>query len=155
MIFVTVGTCGQGFERLIKEMDIIAGKIEEEVIMQIGSSSYIPKNGKFFTYTNSDDEFADYIHKARLIVTHGGAGSILDALKAEKPVIIVPRLERYNEIIDDHQLELASELKDSRADVVLNINELERVIYSYNSCEYKYESNNKNLVHFLKRILSE
>ena len=42
MIFVTVGMHTAGFERLVKKMDEIAGKIDEEVIMQIGGTS-IPR----------------------------------------------------------------------------------------------------------------
>ena len=50
MIFVTTGTHSQGFDRLIQKMDEIAGKINEEVIMQIGSAKYKPKNAKFFNF---------------------------------------------------------------------------------------------------------
>ena len=50
MIFVTDGTHYQGFDRLITKMDEVAGKIDDEVAIQIGSSKYHPKNAKWFTF---------------------------------------------------------------------------------------------------------
>ena len=76
MIFVTVGTHNQGFERLIKKMDEIAGRIDEEIIMQIGYTNYKPKNTKFFEFLGFHDLIEMY-QKADIIITHGGAGSLL------------------------------------------------------------------------------
>ncbi|MDI6655433.1 MAG: beta-1,4-galactosyltransferase, partial [Candidatus Hydrothermarchaeota archaeon] len=44
MIFVTVGTHNQSFERLVKKADEIAGKIGEKVVIQTGHTKYKPKN---------------------------------------------------------------------------------------------------------------
>lgn len=107
MIFVTVGSHYQGFDRLIKKMDEIAGKIDEKVIMQIGHTEYKPANAEYFDFVDDFQEIERLNREARVVVSHAGAGSILTALKLGSPVIVVPRLKKYDEHMDDHQLEIA------------------------------------------------
>ena len=109
MIFVTVGMHSAGFERLIKKMDEIAGKISEEVIIQKGHTRYEPKEAKFFDFV-AEKELKQLCHEARIVVTHG-AMSMIDALQQGCMVIAVPRLKDYGEIIDDHQLFLVQALE--------------------------------------------
>ena len=125
MIFVTVGTHYHGFERLIKKIDKIAGNTDEEMIAQIGSTTYIPKNMKYFKLLE-EKKLLELIKKARIIVAHAGAGTLLNVLHFGKPMILVPRLKKFNEAIDDHQLELAEMLKNKgKAVVVHDIENLE------------------------------
>ena len=127
MIFVTVGLM-YGFDRLIKEMDEIAGKIGEEVIMQIGETAYEPKNAKYFKFL-SREEIDRIYDDARVVVCHAGVGSILTTLEHSKPVIAVPRRREYREVVDDHQLEIARELeKEGRIMVVYDVGDLERML---------------------------
>jgi UDP-N-acetylglucosamine transferase subunit ALG13 len=107
-IFVTVGTAP--FPRLIKSMDQIAKILEDKVIMQIGKTSYQPKNTEYFDFKDYD-KIRQLNKDAKMIITHAGVGSILTALDYGKPLIIVPRLKKYREINDDHQLEIAHLLK--------------------------------------------
>ena len=131
MIFVTTGTHSQGFDRLIQKMDEIAGKINEEVIMQIGSAKYKPKNAKFFNFINDFEKIKELNKKARVVVCHGGAGTIITALEEDKPVIAVPRLKKFNEHINDHQLELVNALSDcGRIFAVYDIELLEKALNS-------------------------
>lgn len=111
MILVTVGTNPFSFDRLLETMDelIEKKKIKEKVIMQIGYSSYKPKKAEWFKLANYTD-MENLNKKARIVITHGGAGSILIALKFEKPVIAVPRLKKFNEHTDDHQIDLVKNL---------------------------------------------
>lgn len=114
-----------GFERLVGKMDEIAGRIDEEVIMQIGETKYYPKHAKYFDFT-TEQGIKELCKKARVVVTHGGVGMILDALHEGVAVVVVPRLKKYGEVIDDHQLYLAQELeKDDKITVVYNIDEIE------------------------------
>ena len=124
MILVTVGTHTQGFPRLVRAMDEIAGRIEEEVVMQIGATSYIPQNAQHFDFTSQEE--MDRLHlEARAIVTHAGAGSIITGLKWGKPLIVMPRLEKYGEHMDDHQLELAEALsREGKVMAVYGVEEL-------------------------------
>ncbi|QDA30614.1 beta-1,4-galactosyltransferase [Thermococcus indicus] len=114
MIFVTVGNSNIGFERLIKAMDALAPKLPYEVIMQIGSSSYIPQNCEWFRYA-SYEAMMEYFKKADVIITHAGAGTILDILLLGKTPIVAPRLRKFKEHIDDHQLEIYKSLGTARA----------------------------------------
>jgi len=135
-------------------MDQIAGKIDEEVIIQIGISKYQPKNAKFFNYIEKDKDFLQYLKAARLVITHGGAGTILDLLKINKPIIIVPRLRDYNEHSDNQQLELATQLrKTGRAPCVLDVNKLEQMIFDNEKFLDNFNERNISLENFLKKYL--
>lgn len=81
------------------------GFIKEEVFAQTGSSTYIPRN---YNYTKFLDpkEFNRYIESCRLVISHGGTGSIICALTKGKNVIGVTRLSKYKEHIDDHQKQI-------------------------------------------------
>lgn len=73
MIFVTVGTHEQQFNRLIMEMDQLKanGKIDDEVFIQTGYSDYEPKHCQWTKFV-SFDEMTNYIEKSRIVITHGG-----------------------------------------------------------------------------------
>jgi len=133
MIFVTVGTHTQGFERLVKGMDEVAARLDEEIVMQIGNTKYEPKNATFFRFETTD-RIEELHRKARAIVTHAGAGSIINALNFGKPVIVVPRMKGLGEHIDDHQLELARKLEEEgKITAVYEIEGLDDAISSLGS----------------------
>jgi beta-1,4-N-acetylglucosaminyltransferase len=141
MIFVTVGLM-VGFERLIKKMDDIAGEIDDKIVMQIGYTEYLPKNAEYFRFKDDFKEIQKLYLNARLIVSHAGVGSIMDALEFNKPIIIVPRRQMYGEHIDDHQLDIAKELeKDERIKIIYNIEELNDVFINF---DYVYKNKNIN-----------
>jgi UDP-N-acetylglucosamine transferase subunit ALG13 len=50
------------------------------------------------------------MRQSRVVVTHGGVGSMLDAIKASRPVIVIPRMAIPSEVVNDHQVELATAL---------------------------------------------
>ena len=109
MIFVTVGQHPEGFDRLVRAADAMAPFIEEPVVIQRGGTRYTPGFTRYFDFV-AEAQVQEWLSQARIVVSHGGAGSILNALQARKPLIIVPRLKRFGEAIDDHQLELAETL---------------------------------------------
>ncbi len=130
MIFVTLGSAVKGIEftRLINKMDEIAGKIDKEVIMQIGTVPYEPQNAKYFRYASYQENLS-YFQKALLVVGHGGTGTILNALKFQIPIIVVPRRHHYGEHVDDHQVELAQRLVgNDLIKVVYDIEDLESAV---------------------------
>lgn len=155
MILVTVGTHVLGFERLVKKMDEIASRIDEEVLIQIGHTSYIPKHAKYFNFKNYKD-MEQLIKEARIVITHGGAGTILIGLAYGKPVISVPRLKEYNEVFVDHQLDLVYTLANQKR--IIAVYNLELLEKSLNIDSKKlYISNGKNgqqLINFLKRYIN-
>ena len=127
MIFVTIGMHTAGFERLIRKMDELAGTTNEEVVMQIGYTKYTPKTAKYFQFT-TEDELKELSLKARVVVTHG-AMTIVDALEQGTPVVAVPRLQKYREHINDHQLYFVQELeKDGKVIAVYNVDKLEEAL---------------------------
>lgn len=154
MIFVTVGTHYLGFERLIKKMDQITSRIDEEVIAQIGSTKYIPKNMTYFTFIEDENEILELYKKARIIVSHAGAGSILTILKYNKSLIVVPRLKKFNEHIDNHQLELTETLKkEKKFEVIYDVKNLEVALKKTVTSNCKINKKEKKLVNFLKKII--
>lgn len=103
MIFITLGSQKFQFNRLLKAIDklIEQGKIKEEVFAQIGYSDYQPINYNYKQFLDRD-EFASMEGRADIVITHGGTGAIIGAVKKGKKVIAVPRLAKYGEHVDDH-----------------------------------------------------
>lgn len=111
MIFITLGSQKFQFNRLLKALDDLVeeGAIQEEVFAQIGYSDYKPRNYEFKEFLDRD-EFAEMEGKAEIVITHGGTGAIIGAVKKVK-VIAVPRLAKYGEHVDDHQLQLIEQFE--------------------------------------------
>lgn len=130
LIFLTVGTHKDPFDRLIKKVDELAGAgaIKDKIVMQIGNSTYEPKNCEFYKFVGSD-KFEELYKSADIIICHAGAGSIINALKNKKHLVIVPRLKKFHEHTDDHQLDLAEAMeKDGKAVCVRDVEQLPEAI---------------------------
>ena len=105
MIFVTVGSTD--FDTLVRQMDAIATQLGEEITMQIGSGQYEPLNATtFFRYAPTLDP---YMEEADLVVSHGGLGTVMEALRMGKRLVAVSNPDRY----DSHQDDLLSHLSDA------------------------------------------
>ena len=135
MIFVTVGTHEQQFDRLIEKVDelVLNGTIEEEVIIQSGFSTYNTKKcitKKLIPYS----EMMKNIEKARIIITHGGPATFVIPLQMGKIPIVVPRQKKFNEHVNDHQLEFAKMVSERQGNIIVieDIKELEQAINKYN-----------------------
>lgn len=107
MIFVTVGSQKFPFDRLLKRVDEMARDriISEEVFMQTGASGYVPGSCRHQAFYERET-FAGLMESCDVLITHGGAGTMVDAVRRGKKTVVVPRLARYGEHVDDHQLEL-------------------------------------------------
>lgn len=156
MIFVTVGSQKFQFDRLLKEVDkLIEDKIiNEDVIAQIGYSTYIPKNYKYFKFIDQD-EFKKYISKCDMVITHAGTGAIVGALKQGKKVVAVPRLAKYGEHVDDHQIQLLDEFKELNfIEPAYDVKDLEKAIEKCRKSEYNtYVSNTKNVIEDIEKFI--
>ena len=102
MIFVTVGTTD--FDALAARMDELTPGLNEEVIIQIGRGTYQPRHAQSFRFAPSLDR---YYHQARLVVSHGGLGTLMEVLRLGKPIIGASNPDRF----DLHQEDLLSELE--------------------------------------------
>ncbi|MBR3509200.1 MAG: multidrug MFS transporter [Lachnospiraceae bacterium] len=134
MIFVTVGTHEQQFNRLVKYMDIWAREHDEEVIIQTGYSTYEPKYCKWckmFPYNT----ILEIIEKARIVITHGGPSSFIIPLQMNKIPIVVPRQNKYGEHVNDHQVSFINEIIKRSGNIigVENISDLEEIILDYDN----------------------
>lgn len=107
MLFVTVGSQKFPFDRLLARVDQLAGEgvITGEVFMQTGVSGYMPQHCRYQSFCHRD-QFAALMDRCEILITHGGAGTMVDAIRRGRKVVAVPRLARYGEHVDDHQLEL-------------------------------------------------
>lgn len=128
-IFISVGTHSQQFDRLLAEADRIAEKRKELAFFaQIGNSRYQPKNFGFVKFLEEKDYAQNFLVND-IIISHGGAGTIINALTYSRPLIIVPRLKKYGEHTDDHQLDLAKAMEEKgKCIAVLDIKDLNEAI---------------------------
>ncbi len=156
MIFVTVGSQKFKFNRLLEEIDKLIERkvIDEEVFAQIGASDYEPKNYKY-KYFITQDEFKEKMFKADLIITHAGTGTIITALKNNKKVIAIPRLAKYGEHVDNHQIQIIDEFKNlNLIEPVYEIKDLENAIKKVNIKKYdKYISNTETILNDIKKFI--
>ena len=108
MIFVTLGTQKFQLNRLLRQIDIMIenGEIKEPVIAQVGNSDYSPRHYKYQPFFDKD-EMGRLMRESSLVITHGGVGSIIQAMQCKTPIIVFPRLAKYREHVDDHQLDIA------------------------------------------------
>lgn len=149
MIFVILGTQDKTFPRLLKEIDnqIEKGNIKDEVIVQAGSTKYKSKNMKIFDFISMKD-FNQYIKNSNLIITHGGVGSILNSIKNKKKVIAVPRLAKYKEHENDHQIQIIKQfIKEGYILGCNKVSDLENELKKVDSFKpKKYIGSNKLMI---------
>lgn len=119
MIFVTVGTHEQPFNRLVKAIDELKrdGIITEDVIIQTGFSTYEPAYcqwSKLIPYRQMVQNVAD----ARIVITHGGPASFIMPLQIGKTPIVVPRQKQFDEHVNDHQVEFARQVAQRMGTII-------------------------------------
>ena len=128
MIFVTVGTHEQQFDRLIRKIDELrgSGEINEEVLVQTGYATYVPKYcvfKNFFEYS----EMIEEVKKAHIVITHGGPSSFIMPLQVKKIPIVVPRMKKYNEHVNDHQVTFCEQVSKRMGNIIL-IEDIEKLL---------------------------
>lgn len=147
MIFVTVGTHEQAFNRLIKKVDelVAEGTINEPVVMQTGFSTYVPKHCEWHKML-SYDEMKQYIDEARIVITHGGPASFIEVLQAGKIPVVVPRLAEFGEHVNDHQEEFAQVVNKRYGNIIVieNVSKLARTLIDYETITRDMDSSTLN-----------
>lgn len=150
MIFVTVGTHEQQFNRLIKEVDRLKGEglIQDDIFIQTGFSDYEPVHCKWKKLI-SYDEMNRYMDEANIIITHGGPATFMGVIFKGKRPIVVPRQEKFGEHVNDHQMEFCNKVKWKYPIIV--INDIEKLVTNLRNdkSEIKINSNNKE---FCRRL---
>jgi len=159
MILVTLGTQDKKFNRLLEKIDelIDNGKIEDEVVVQAGfTKDYKSDNMKIFELI-SKEEFDNLIKKCDILITHGGVGAILTGLKYNKKVIAVPRLKKYKEHVNDHQIQIVSNFHDEGYIIgACCVSDLEDAINKIKDFKpRKYQSNKNNMLKLVKELIDK
>lgn len=159
LIFITLGSQKFQFNRLLQEVDRLVGEkvIKDEVFAQIGYSDYIPQNYRYKEFLDRE-EFQNIIDKCDIVITHGGTGAIVGSIKKRKKVIAVPRLSKYGEHVDDHQVQIVSQFK--KMNMILSVNSISEIkdrldeIKDKEFREYKSNTNKiiESLDNFIKNI---
>lgn len=158
MIFITLGSQKFQFNRLLKAVDelIAAGKIKDEVFAQIGYSDYKPTNYKYEQFLDRE-KFSQVMDKAEIVITHGGTGAIIGAVKKGKKVIAVPRLAKYGEHVDNHQLQLVGQFKELKLICeCLDCAKIEEAIQTVKSTTYnQYKSNTQVIIDDITKFIED
>ena len=159
MIFVAVGQQKFKFNRLINKIDelIESGVISEDVFVQYGYSDAprVAKGQQFL----ATQEMSEKIKQADLIIMHAGSGMIVESQKQAKRIIVVPRLQAYDEHVDNHQFEIADYFEKSGALIVdrdPELKDLPELIDKAMNMEVKpFKFSNERLVNRLRKIIME
>jgi len=156
MIFVTLGSQKFQFDRLLKKLDelIEAGVIKEKVVAQIGASTYLPQHFEYVRFMDRE-QFAATTEECDIVVTHGGTGVIIGAVKKGKKVIAVPRLAKYGEHVDDHQLELLKQFDELQLiSACYDLDDFEKMYKELETKQFRaYVSNTHTIIASLEEYL--
>lgn len=157
MILVTLGTQDKSFERLLRALDQLIEKkvIQEEVVVQAGYTNYESKNMKIFSYLPKE-ELEKLIEQCDLFITHAGVGSIMDGLKKKKKIIAIPRLAKYQEHTNDHQLQIAEEFeKEGYLLSVVDMKDLKKVLTKVKHFKPKeYHEGNQKMLDLIETYIA-
>lgn len=162
MIFVTVGTHEQQFNRLIKKIDELKeqGIIREPVFIQSGYSTYEPECcqwEKLLPYKEMEEK----IRTAHIVITHGGPSSFISVLQAGKIPVVVPRKAEFGEHVNDHQVDFTKKVYERQKNIILveDVEKLEEIITDYDRIVSKMpkemKSNNLEFNRKLGKIVDE
>ncbi len=156
MILVLLGTQNNDFTRLLKEVqkNIDNGMIQEEVIVQAGSTKFESKDMKMFSLIPTD-ELLKLQEQARIIITHGGVGSIISSIKMGKKVIAIPRLAKYGEHVNDHQIQIVESFaSNGLIKGVFNIEELGKTLEKIEEFSPTvFKSNTENMIKIIENFI--
>ncbi|HFI0045695.1 TPA: glycosyltransferase [Streptococcus suis] len=158
MIFVTVGTHEQPFNRLIKEVHrlVETGVIKDDVFIQTGYSTYEPQFCKWSSLI-SFDKMNELMETSDIIITHGGPATFMSAIANGKKPIVVPRQEKYDEHVNDHQVDFAQQVKEkyNSIEVVTEISKLRNYLNQDLKIDGNESSNNNSFCTELRAIVKD
>jgi len=147
MILVLCGTQKQDFSRMIKEVEKLS--TFEKIIVQAGHTIYQSKTMEIFDFVTKD-ELTRLYKQSDMVITHAGAGSMVQGIKEKRKMIVFPRRSKYGEHVNDHQVELATKFADLDYLEIYkegdNIEELYNKVKDINFQEWNLKSNVVNLI---------
>lgn len=153
MIFITLGSQKFQFNRLLKAVDDL--EVDEKIFAQTGYSDYKPHKYDYKSFLDRD-EFSDVMDKSDIVITHGGTGAIINAVKKKKKVIAVPRLAEYGEHVDNHQIQIVEQFKELNLIYACEDMDLNRALEVVKTTEYnQYISNTNKIIKSLEEFIEQ
>lgn len=162
MIFVTVGTHEQPFDRLIQCIDnlVASGVIQEDVFIQTGYSTYEPKHCKHKSLIPFS-EMTQAVQEARIVIAHGGPASFLLPLQYGKIPVVVPRQAEHREHVNNHQVTFVRAIEE-RVGNIIPVYEIERlgeILQNYDdivtTIPFQSMSHNETFNAGLKKVIDD
>ena len=157
MILVVLGTQDKEFTRLLEAVDsaIKRGIIEERVVVQAGQTHYSSENMEIFDLLSAP-QFEKLMDEADVVITHGGVGSILTAIKKGKKIIAAARLSKYKEHHNDHQKQVIGEfVKQGYLIELKDFYKIDKALERVKKFKpKKFVSNNKNFICKLEEYIN-
>ncbi len=158
MILVNLGTHNLNFDRLLYVLEsLIKGKIIlEEVVVITGykkfKSEYMNVVGLL-----PQEEYEKIMKKSNLVISHGGVGSLLSAIKLNKKIIGVARLAEHKEAINNHQIEILEKFEEMGYLLYLkDIKDIKELILNTKSIKTKkFVSNTKDFNRKLNEYIKD
>jgi len=156
MILVTLGTQDKSFVRLLNaiQKQIDNGNIKDRVVVQAGYTAFESKEMEIFDYMLKDD-FEKFMATCDLLITHGGVGSIMTGINAEKKIIAAARLKEFGEHTNDHQIQIVERF--NRDGYVIALNDFDKLDEALEKAKKlkvkKYKSNTNNLIKYLESYI--
>ena len=158
MILVLLGTQDRQFDRLINEVVKLKKKgfIKDKIIIQKGVSVFNDPKIESFDFAPKE-KIDELIEEAKIVITHAGVGTITECLNKDKKVIVVPRLKKYAEHTNDHQLQITKEFAEKNYIIpVYDTSKLKNAISKAKDfVPEKYESNTNNFIEMIKSFIEE
>jgi UDP-N-acetylglucosamine transferase subunit ALG13 len=149
MVLITLGSQKFQFNRLLIAIDDLIQNniITVPVFAQIGYSGYQPnyfEHAQFLART----EFVKKANESKVVITHGGTGAIITAIKNNCKVIAVPRMVHFGEHVDDHQVQIVEQFDEMGIiKPCYQLSDLGEIYTKLDSQTFKtYKSNSKDII---------
>ena len=153
LILILLGTQDNSFHRLLEEVQKLINKnvITEKVIVQAGRTKYESKDMEIYSLM-PEEKLAELMKKSDLVITHGGVGSIVMALKMGKKVIAVPRLSEFGEHINDHQIQIIDSFNSQEFLIgITELKDLEEALKRFKP--KKFESKTEHMINLIEDFI--
>lgn len=156
MIFITLGTQRFPFNRIVDQLKDLRKTFKGDIVIQNGYTK-CELSGVLSQSFMDSELFINYIKEADIIITHGGTSSIIKSLEAQKKVIAVPRLAKFKEHVDDHQLDICLTFEEKGYLAVLKEDEhlIDKIENLKTQTFNRYVSNKRDLLNDIAQYIEQ
>ena len=126
--FISLGNSHQPFGRLLENIEEFIHELPGPILIQRGHTKFASKEAEIIAFMDMN-AFERAINSHSLIILHGGAGSIIQAVSQKKVPVVMARRKIFNEHIDDHQVEFVAKL--SSKDLIVSLDSGDNLMNAY------------------------